>query len=370
MAQKQKRDYYEILGVARDASGDVIKKAYRKLALQYHPDRNQGNEEASEKFKEAAEAYAVLSDAEKRSLYDQFGHNLGGRGFQGFEGFEENFRGFGDVFGDLFEDFFGGSQRGGTRARRGASLEMAIEIELEDVLMGKELEIEVPRREACGECSGSGAAPGSQKNVCQTCGGHGEVRVTQGFFSLRRTCPKCHGQGEKIEKPCLKCRGEGRVKKVRKLKVKIPAGIEAQSRLKMTGEGEVGENGGPRGDLYIHIEIKQHAIFERREADLICELLVPFTVMVLGGEVSVPTLEAKTTLEIPEGTPSEEILKIKGQGLPSIHRKDVRGDLYVKVSVKVPSKLDDMQKKLLKEFAEKRGEKTHIKKKGFFEHFK
>ena len=258
-----KRDYYEVLGVTRDAQADQIKKSYRKLAMQYHPDRNPGDEKAAEKFKEAAEAYAVLSDQEKRSLYDQFGHNLGGRGFQGFEGFEDNFRGFGDIFGDLFEDFFGGSSRSGSRVKKGSSLEMAVEIELQDVISGKEVEVEIPRRETCNDCEGSGAAPGAKKTVCSQCGGHGEVRMTQGFFSIRRTCPKCNGQGEKVDKPCPRCHGEGRVQKVRKLSVKIPAGIESQSRLKLSGEGEAGEKGGPRGDLYVHVMVKQHPIFER-----------------------------------------------------------------------------------------------------------
>ncbi len=261
-----KRDYYEILGVPRNASAEEIKKNYRKLALQYHPDRNPGDKPSEEKFKEAAEAYAILSDSEKRAQYDQFGHSMGGRGFQGFEGFESSFGSFGDIFGDLFEDFFGGgsSRSRRTRARQGADLEMGFEISLEEVLKGKESSIEIPRRETCNECNGSRMASGSKKKVCPDCGGAGEIRVSQGFFSMRRTCSTCRGEGEKIEKPCPACHGEGRVKKNRKMNVKVPAGIENGSRLRVLGEGEAGEHGGPRGDLYIHVTVKEHSVFERR----------------------------------------------------------------------------------------------------------
>ncbi len=368
-----KRDYYEILGINKNASTDDIKRSYRKLAMKYHPDRNPDDKAAEENFKEAAEAYAVLSDAEKRALYDQFGHSLGGRGFQGFEGFEEAFSGFGDVFGDLFEDFFGGGfsrGRSRTRVRRGSDLEYPLEITLEDVLKGKEIQIEVPRRETCAECKGSGAEPGSKKNACAQCGGRGEVRVSQGFFTLRRTCPHCHGEGEQIEFPCRKCRGEGRVQKTRKLNLKIPAGIDQGSRLKVSGEGEAGQKGGPRGDLYVFISVKQHDIFERREDHVVCELLIPFTVAALGGDVQVPTLEGEHELKIPAGTPSGKILKMKGLGLPSLHDHKRRGDQYVRVEVEVPAKISESEKKLLREFAKLRGEKAQTKKKGFFEQLK
>ena len=233
----KKRDYYEVLGIARSVDQDELKKAYRKLALQYHPDRNPGNKAAEEKFKEAAEAYAVLSDPDKRARYDQFGHNLGGGGFSGFENFQDAFGGFSDIFGDLFEDFLGGGGRRRGRGQRGSDLEYSIEITLEEVLSGKTMDLEVPRRETCGECQGSGAEKGSKKKTCSDCGGRGEVRVAQGFFAFRRTCPSCGGEGESIEKPCHQCRGEGRVRSVRKLQVKIPGGIENGSRLRMTGEG-------------------------------------------------------------------------------------------------------------------------------------
>lgn len=365
-----KRDYYEIIGVTRTADGETIKKTYRKLALQYHPDRNPGNKEAEEKFKEAAEAYAVLSDPEKRSLYDQFGHSMGGRGFQGFDGFEDSFRGFGDVFGDLFEDFFGQgrSSRGG--AKRGANLQMTMELTLEEVLKGRETTVDIPRRETCGDCEGSGAAKGSKKNKCRDCAGMGEVRVTQGFFTMRRTCPTCGGEGEKIEKPCPSCHGQGRVKKTRKLNVKIPPGIDSDSRLKITGEGEAGEKGGPRGDLYINVAVKEHTFFERRENDLFCEILIPFTIAALGGDVEVPALEGKTELKIPSGTPSGEVFKIKGLGLPVLGHPESRGEQYVRIEIEVPKKMDGAEKKLLQELAKFRGDKVQMKKKGFFEHLK
>ena len=369
----KKRDYYEIIGLDRNASTDEVKRSYRKLAMKYHPDRNPGDHEAEERFKEAAEAYAVLSDAEKRAQYDQFGHSLGGRGFQGFEGFEEAFSGFGDVFGDLFEDFFGGGfgrSQSGTRVRRGSDLEYQVEISLEDVLHGKEIKVEVPRRETCGECKGSGAAHGSKKRSCQQCGGRGEVRVSQGFFTLRRTCPQCQGEGERIESPCQSCRGQGRVQKTRKLNLKIPPGIDSGSRLKVSGEGEAGQKGGPRGDLYVFISVKQHDVFERRDEHLVCEMLIPFTVAALGGEVSVPTLDGEKELKIPSGTPSGKILKMKELGLPYLQDRHKRGDQYVRVDVEVPTKLRESEKKILQDLAKIRSDKAQTKKKGFFEQLK
>ncbi len=371
----RKRDYYEVLGVARGASAEDIKKSYRKLALQFHPDRNPGDKKAEENFKEAAEAYAVLSDPAKRSQYDQFGHSLGGRGFQGFEGFEENFRGFGDIFGDIFEDFFGvsgGGARGGRggRGRRGSDLEMSVEITLEDVLNGKEVALEIPRLETCSECAGEGAEKGSKKTVCRDCGGHGEVRVSQGFFTLRRTCPRCHGEGEKIEKPCASCRGEGRTRKTRKMNIKIPAGMESDSRLKLQGEGEAGLKGGSRGDLFVHISVKQHPVFERSHSNLSCEILIPFTVAALGGDVKVPTLTGEESLKIPAGTASGKIFKLKGLGVPSLGTSSVRGDQYLRVEIDVPAQLNSEQKKILQDFAKSRGEKIQVKKKGFFDQLK
>ena len=364
-----KRDYYEVLGVARNASGEDIKKSYRKLALQYHPDRNPGDKRAEEKFKEAAEAYAVLSDPEKRAQYDQFGHSLGGRGFQGFEGFEDSFRSFGDIFGDIFEDFFGTSRGAGPRARRGSDLEIPAEITLEEVLTGLEKAVEIPRLENCSECGGSGAEPGSKKTPCRDCGGRGEVRITQGFFTLRRTCPRCGGEGERIEKPCTRCSGHGRVRKMRKLHVKIPPGMDSQMHLKLAGEGEAGQKGGSRGDLYVNVAVKPHSTFERKGNDIFCEILIPFTIAALGGGVSVPTLTGKTELKISAGTPSGKIFTLKGEGLPAVNRPSTRGDEYLRVEIEVPEKVSAEEKKLLQDFAKKRGEQVRVKK-GFFGHLK
>lgn len=367
-----KRDYYEVLSVPRNATSEEIKKSYRKLAMQYHPDRNHGNVQAEVMFKEAAEAYAVLSDPEKRAQYDQFGHSMGGRGFQGFEGFEDAFRGFGDIFGDIFEDLFtGGSGRSrGERGRRGSDLEISVEITLEDVLKGREADLEVSRRETCSECTGSGSASGSKKKKCNACGGYGEVRITQGFFTMRRTCSTCQGEGEIIESPCPKCKSHGRVPKNRKLSIKIPPGVDTHSRLKLVGEGEAGEKGGMRGDLYVLLVVKPHPVFQRRESDLYCEVTSPFTILALGGETQVPSLEKPLSLKIPSGTVSGKIFKIEGSGLPHLRNTTARGDLYIKVDVAVPKKLNDEEKKLLEQFAALRGEKTHPQKKGILDRLK
>ncbi|MFZ5802220.1 MAG: molecular chaperone DnaJ [Candidatus Omnitrophota bacterium] len=369
-----KRDYYEILGVPRNASVEEIKKSYRQLALKYHPDRNPGDKAAEEKFKEASEAYAVLSDYEKRAQYDQFGHSLGGRGFQGFEGFEDAFRGFGDVFGDIFEDFFGGGSRsrgaGRHRPRRGSDLEMRLEMTLEEALAGRQEDLEIPRHELCGHCKGTGAEPGSKKKECPDCRGQGEIRMTQGFFTMRRTCSRCGGAGEILEKVCGECKGNGRTKKVRKLQIKIPPGIDTGAQLKVSGEGEVGINGGPRGDLYVHVLVKPHPVFERKAQDLFCEVLIPYTTAVLGGEVTVPTLKDKAKLEIPSGTPSGKILKLKGEGMPHLREPSHRGDQYVRVEIEVPKKVGDKERVLLAEYAKLRGEKAQIKKKGLFDQIK
>lgn len=372
MTMAAKRDYYEVLGISRSASADQIKKGYRKLALQYHPDRNPGDKNAEERFKEAAEAYAILSDPEKRAQYDQFGHSLGGRGFQGFEGFEDAFRSFGDIFGDIFEDFFGGgpSGRGRTRVRRGSDLEMSVPIELKDVLKGREVELEIPRHEACGECRGSGAERGSKKTVCPDCGGQGEIRISQGFFTLRRTCPRCRGEGERVDRPCTACRGQGRVIKKRKLSVRIPPGIDHLARLRVSGEGEAGMNGGPRGDLYVEVVIKPHEIFERRGNEVLCEILVPFTVAALGGEVEVPTLEGPASLKVPASTPAGKVFKLRHKGLPVLGDAAARGDQYVRIEIEVPAHLSGAQRKLLQEFAGLRGEKAQVRKKGILDRFK
>ncbi|MBI1978120.1 MAG: molecular chaperone DnaJ [Candidatus Omnitrophica bacterium] len=351
MAAGTKRDYYEVLGVGKGASPDEIKKAYRKLALKYHPDRNKGNKEAEEHFKEAAEAYAVLSDSEKRTQYDQFGHSLGGSGFQGFEGFEGAFQGFGDIFGDLFQDFFGTSSRRGSSKSglRGADLEYSVEISLEEAARGKEVTIEFPRHERCDECQGSGAEPGSHPTTCSQCGGHGEVRFSQGFFTLRRTCPRCHGEGKQITKPCKTCRGTGRTTKARKLNVKIPAGIDDSSQLKVTGEGEAGERGGPRGNLYVYVTVKQHPLFERAGNDILLEAKIGIHQAALGTQIEVPTLDGKVRLKIPGGTQPGKVFRLKGKGMPDLRGYGM-GDELVRINVEIPEKLSPEEKRLLEEF--------------------
>ncbi len=348
-----KRDYYEVLGISKTASSEEIKKAYRKLALKYHPDRNKGNKETEDHFKEAAEAYAVLSDPQKRSQYDQFGHSLGGGGFQGFEGFEGAFQGFGDIFGDLFEDFFG-TRRGGSRSGiRGADLEYSAEINLEDVVHGKEISVEFPRAETCDICHGSGAEPGSQSTVCSDCGGHGEIRVSQGFFTMRRTCPKCRGEGKQISKPCKSCHGNGRVRKNRKLSIKIPAGIDDGSQLKITGEGEAGERGGNRGNLYVHVSVKRHPIFERVGTDLLIEAKIGIHQAALGSQIEVPTLDGKVVLKIPPATQPGKVFRIKGKGVPDLRSHGI-GDELVRINVDIPERLNSSERKLLEEFAKQR----------------
>ena len=359
MASSTKRDYYEILGVSKSASADEIKKSYRKLALEHHPDRNKGNKQAEDKFKEAAEAYAVLSDPQKRAQYDQFGHSLGGGGFQGFEGFEGSFQGFGDIFGDLFEDFFGGSRRSGrSGGSRGTDLEYTVEINLEDVVTGKEVTFEFPRAETCEHCHGNGSEPGHQPTICSDCGGHGEVRVSQGFFSMRRVCPKCRGAGKQITKPCKTCRAAGRVKKNRKLSIKIPAGIENGSQLKINGEGEAGEHGGSRGNLYLHVGVKRHAIFERAVSDLLVEAKIGIHQATLGSEIEVPTLNGNVSLKIPAGTQAGKVFRIRGKGVPDL-RTGGMGDELVRINIDIPERLSNAEKKLLEEFAKQREGSGH-----------
>ena len=364
----QKRDYYEILGVAKNAPADEIKKAYRKLALKHHPDRNPDDKHPEEQFKEAAEAYAVLSDPTKRQQYDQFGHSLGGHGFSGFEGFESAFSDFGDIFGDLFGDIFGGG--GGsrqTRSRRGSDLQYSLEITLEDAALGKEVTLNIPRQETCDECQGSGAEPGTKKTTCAECRGAGTVRVSQGFFMFQRACPACRGEGERIEKLCRSCHGAGRVEKKRKLSVKIPAGIETGQRMKITGEGESGRKGGSSGHLFVLINVKEHPVFERDGQDLYCEREIPYTVACLGGEVEIPTLTDKMQLKIPAGTQSGKVFRVQGKGMPGLHGQG-HGDQMVRVKIQVPTKLSDQEKKLLEELAKTRGE--HAGQKSFFDKVK
>ena len=348
-----KRDYYEVLGVAKDASEQDITKAYRKLAMKHHPDRNtDGDAKASEeKFKEAKEAYEVLSDASKRAAYDRFGHAGLGQGAGGFGGGgPEGFGGFADAFGDIFSDIFGGGARGGRNAvYRGADLRYSMEITLEQAAEGFATEIRVPSWDTCETCSGSGAKPGTSAKTCGTCGGAGNVRMSQGFFSIQQTCPTCRGSGKVIPEPCTTCSGAGRVKKNKVLEVAIPQGIDEGQRIRLAGKGEPGMNGGPHGDLYVEIHLKQHAVFQRDGDDLHCEVPIGFTTAALGGEVEVPTLNGKANLEVGEGTQSGKTYRLRGKGIKGV-RSSYPGDLYCHVSVETPVRLTEKQKKLLREF--------------------
>lgn len=345
-----KRDFYEILGVAKTASEDEIKKSYRKLAMKYHPDRNPDNKEAEEKFKEVKEAYEMLTNPEKREAYDRYGHAgvdpNGGMG-GGFGG-----GGFGDAFGDIFGDIFGGGRGGrgsGPQVYRGADLRYNLEITLEQAAAGFDTTIRVPSWDKCDTCHGSGAKPGTQPVTCTTCAGHGQVRMQQGFFSIQQTCPKCHGSGKIIPEPCAACGGAGRIKRNKTLEVKIPAGIDNGMRIRSSGNGEPGTNGGPPGDLYVEIHIKPHEVFQREGDDLHCEMPISFTKAALGGEIEVPTLGGKVSFTIPEGTQTGKTFRLKGKGVKGV-RSGYAGDLFCHVVVETPVKLTDKQKDLLKEF--------------------
>jgi molecular chaperone DnaJ len=351
-----KRDYYEVLGVARSASEQEIKSAYRKLALQYHPDRNPGNNEAEERFKEAAEAYAVLSDSQKRAQYDRFGHaGVGTSAASGFGGFDPNvFADFSDILGDIFGfgDFFGGGRRSGGRVQRGADLRYDIKMTFEEAAFGTTTKIKVPRHETCSECEGSGAQKGSGPVTCPTCSGYGQVRFQQGFFAITRTCSQCHGTGQIIKNRCHSCHGEGRVVREKTLDLKIPAGVDTGSKIRITGEGDAGGKGGPPGDLYVVLSIEEHEFFERREHDLYCHIPVTFPQAALGAHISVPTLEREEEkLVIPAGTQTGSTFRIKGRGI-SKRGGSARGDLYVTVDVTVPTKLSRDQKDLLTKLAD------------------
>jgi molecular chaperone DnaJ len=345
-----KRDFYEILGVAKNSSEDEIKKAYRKLAMKYHPDRNPDSKEAEEKFKEVKEAYEMLTNPEKREAYDRYGHagvdpNMGGMGGGG------GFGGFGDAFGDIFGDIFGGgrSRSSGPQVYRGADLRYNLEITLEQAAHGFDTTIRVPSWDKCDTCHGSGAKPGTQPVTCSTCGGHGQVRMQQGFFSIQQTCPKCHGTGKIIPEPCPSCSGAGRIKRNKTLEVKIPVGIDNGMRIRSTGNGEPGTNGGPPGDLYVEIHIKPHPVFQREGDDLHCEMPISFAKAALGGEIEVPTLDGKVSFTVPEGTQSGKTFRLKGKGIKGV-RSGYPGDLFCHVAVETPVKLTEKQKELLREF--------------------
>jgi len=357
-----KRDYYEILGVPRNASLEEIKKAYRKLALKYHPDRNPGDKEAEERFKEASEAYDVLSDPEKRQIYDQFGHaGLEGRGFHGFSTFDDIF----SAFGDLFSELFGMGGRW-PRSRRGADIHVNLRISFLEAAFGKEAEIEIRRQEVCPACRGEGCQPGTHRILCPACGGAGKVSASHGFFNIVRTCMRCQGEGRIIEQPCRECGGRGRIKRPRRLKVSIPAGIEDGVGLRIPGEGESGAYGGPPGDLIVLVRVEKHELFSRRGEDVICEVPISFVQAALGAEIEVPTLEGSTKLTIPRGTQPGEVFTLRGLGIPRLHGRG-RGDQLVRVRVEVPKRLTPEQEELLRKFAEVSGEQAPPKKKGFFQ---
>ena len=358
MPQTNKRDYYEVLSVGREASADEIKSAYRKAALRWHPDRNsENNKEAEERFREATEAYGVLSDPQKRAAYDRFGHaGVSGVQFdQGFSGtiFEE----FQDIFGDLFgfEQAFGGGGRGGrrgrARAQRGNDLRYDMTLSFEEAAAGVHTKIKVPRLELCGTCKGTGAKPGTGVVACQHCGGRGQLHYQQGFFTVTRTCPACQGAGEVLREHCADCRGQGRIERERTIDVRIPPGVDSNTRLRISSEGEPGKNGGPPGDLYIFLTVNEHPFFERRNADLYCTVPITVAQAALGCEIMVPTLSSEQKLKIPEGTQAGSVFRLKGFGLPDPHGGG-KGDLYVHVQVITPSKLTREQRKLFEQLAE------------------
>lgn len=369
-----KRDFYEVLGAARNATADELKKAYRAKAKELHPDRNPGDAEAEAKFKELNEAYDVLKDEQSRAAYDQFGHAAfegggPGRGGPG-GGFSGDFgASMSDIFDDLFGEFMGGrrGRRGGDGGRtRGQDLRYNMEISLEEAFEGKKAQIRVPSSVACDTCNGSGAEPGSSPVTCTTCQGAGKVRATQGFFTVERTCPTCHGRGQTIEKPCKTCHGAGRLERERTLSVNIPAGVEDGTRIRLTGEGEAGMRGGPAGDLYIFLSIRPHSIFQRDGADLFCRVPISMATAALGGEIEVPTLNGKRVkVKIPEGSQTGRQFRLKDKGMPVLHSREI-GDLYIQTTVETPVHLSKKQKELLREFEKASSKETNPESSGFF----
>jgi len=366
-------DYYQVLGVDKNASGEDIKKAYRKMAMKYHPDRNPGNKEAEQVFKKAAEAYGVLSDPDKKRRYDQFGiDGLRDTGTSGYSTFEDIFDAFGDIFGggSIFEDFFGAGRGGGRAQRKGASLKCDIKVDFKEVSSGVEKKIELTRRELCDDCQGTGARKGTSPVNCPYCRGRGEVQQSQGFFTLRTTCPKCRGKGKVVESPCAKCGGSGRFPRKSTISIQIPAGIEDGTRLRLTGQGEPGENGAPPGDLYCDIHVEQHPIFKRQGDDVLCELPITFAQAALGCTVDVPIVTGNIIqVKIPKGTQNNEIITIRGEGFPNVHKYG-KGSLLVLVIVEVPTKMTPRQEELLREFAELEKKNVSPRQKKFFEKMK
>jgi len=367
-----KRDYYKVLDLARNSSEAEIKKAYRRLAMKFHPDRNPGDHEAEEKFKEAKEAYEVLSDTQKRGVYDQYGHagveasrnaQAGASGFSSAEA-------FGDIFGDVFGDIFGGARRGGaSQVYRGADLRYEAELDLSEAVFGRTIEIDVNKFVECELCHGTGAAKGSAPVSCETCGGSGQVRISQGFFTLQQTCPHCRGSGRTVRNPCDQCLGQGRIRRAKKLSVKIPPGVDSGDRVRLAGEGEAGRNGGPAGDLYVEVRVRDHAIFERDGVHLSCEVPIGFTAATLGGSVEVPTLDGHVVLKIPAETQSGRVFRLREKGVKSV-RGSSRGDLFCRVVVETPVHLTHEQRAMLKQFEEslqQAGSKHTPRQKGFLE---
>ncbi len=346
-----KRDYYEVLGISRDADEETMKKAYRKLALRYHPDRNPGNPEAEERFKEAAEAYEVLRDPEKRSLYDHYGHaGLQGTGFQGFSDFDDIFSSFGDIFGDLF-GFGRASSRGRVRPRQGDDLRYDLTIDFEDAVFGKKVEIQIPKAETCPVCHGTRARPGTHPERCSMCGGRGQVVRTQGFFSISTTCPRCRGEGTFVKQLCPECGGRGWIQSTRHLSLNIPPGVDTGAKLRLQGEGALGENGGPPGDLYVLIHVKPHEFFERENDDIFCTVPISMSQAALGAEIEIPTLEGTERLKIPAGSQTHSLFRLKNKGIPRLRGRG-QGDQIVRVVVQTPTHLTERQKKLFQQLDE------------------
>lgn len=344
-----KRDYYEVLGVARNASDAELKQAYRRLAMKYHPDRNSGDVAAEDTFKEVKEAYEVLSDARKRAAYDQFGHagvdgsaGMGGRAGAG---------GFADIFSDVFGDIFSGGARRSASMFRGADLRYSLELSLEEAVRGTEVKIEIPTLEVCDACTGTGVRDGGRPDVCPTCHGHGDVRIQQGFLAIQQTCPRCRGTGSIVTDPCQKCHGRGRTEVRKTLAVKVPAGVDTGDRIRLTGEGEPGENGGPPGDLYVQIMVRSHPIFTREGPDLRCEVPISIVLATLGGEMEVPTLDGRATIQVPAGTQTGKVFRLRGKGITPV-RGGAPGDLLCRVQLETPVNLTREQKELLQQFAE------------------